>query len=233
MSKNAAPVLPEPPGYLTGALAERFREVAVSCRMPDNAAPDETAALIAKYVLAGNEYLSVTKRLQDALAGNDADAAAKWLTMQKNLVSQQATLAARLGLSPERRSVGGDESELTRQALRERNRLVKLLKQTSAERAQTLKPVCENVGWMKARLDAARTEIGDAPLTVEYQNGDKQSGITENPALRVYESLFRSYIAGLAKILDALPPSAADAAINKAPVQTQLALIKARREKAG
>lgn len=125
------------------------------------------------------------------------------------------------------------DNELKRQALRERNRLMKLLKQSSSERAQALKPMCENVGWMKARLDAAREEIADAPLTVEYQNGEKQSGVTENPALRAYESLLRSYIAGLAKIIDALPPAAADVAINKAAPQTKLALIKSRRESAG
>lgn len=125
------------------------------------------------------------------------------------------------------------DSELIRQALRERNRLQKLLKQSSSERAQALKPLCENVGWLKARLDAAREEIGEEPLTVEYQNGEKQSGVTENPALRAYEGLFRSYIAGLAKIVDALPPAAAEVALNKAAPQTKLALIKARREKAG
>ena len=125
-----------------------------------------------------------------------------------------------------------EESELQRQAARERNRLLKLLKQSSSERAQALRPMCENVGWMKARLDVARTEIGEAPLTVEYQHGEKQSGVTENPAIKAYESLFRAYVAGLAKIIDALPPAAADVAINKAPAQTKLALIKARREKA-
>lgn len=125
------------------------------------------------------------------------------------------------------------DNELKRQALRERNRLQKLLKQSSSERAQALKPLCENVGWLKARLDVAREEIGEEPLTVEYQNGEKQSGVTENPALRAYEGLFRSYIAGLAKIVDALPPAAAEVALNKAAPQTKLALIKARREKAG
>lgn len=124
------------------------------------------------------------------------------------------------------------DNELKRQALRERNRLQKLLKQSSSERAQALKPLCENVGWLKARLDVAREEIGDAPLTVEYQHGEKQSGITENPAFRAYEGMFRSYVAGLAKIIDALPPAAADVAINKVSPQTKLALIKARREKA-
>lgn len=125
-----------------------------------------------------------------------------------------------------------EESELQQQAARERNRLLKLLKQSSSERAQALRPMCGNVGWMKARLDVARAEIGEAPLTVEYQNGEKQSGVTENPAIKAYESLFRAYVAGLAKIIEALPPAATDVAINKAPAQTKLALIKARREKA-
>lgn len=126
-----------------------------------------------------------------------------------------------------------ESGTLRQQAMRERNRLQKLLKQSNAERAQALRPLCENVGWMKARLDAAREEIGEAPLMVEYQHGEKQSGVTENPAIRAYESLFRSYVTGLSKILDALPSAAAEAAIEKAPKQTKLAMIKARREKTG
>lgn len=126
-----------------------------------------------------------------------------------------------------------NDNELKRQALRERNRLQKLLKQSNSERAQALMPMCENVGWMKARLDVARKEIGEAPLTVEYQHGEKQSGVTENPAIKAYESLFRAYIAGLSKIIDALPPTAAEAAIANAPNRTMLEMIKSRREKTG
>lgn len=125
------------------------------------------------------------------------------------------------------------DGELRRQACRERNRLNKLVKAASPERAQALKPLCENVGWMKARLDMAREEIGEAELTIEYQHGKDQSGVMENPAIRAYEGLFRSYIAGLAKILDALPQAAAEKATAEAPKKTQLELIRARRANAG
>ena len=124
------------------------------------------------------------------------------------------------------------ESELRHQAFRERNRLQKLIKKTSPERAQVLKPLCENVGFLKARLDMAREELDGEPLVIEYQHGKDQSGTTENPAFRAYEGLFRSYVAGLAKILDALPQAVSTAAFNAEPKQTQLAIIKARRTEA-
>ncbi len=125
------------------------------------------------------------------------------------------------------------ESELRRQAFRERNRLLKLVKASSPERATALRPLCENVGWMKARLDIAREEIGEADLTIEYQHGKDQYGVTENPVFRAYEALFRSYVSGLVKILEALPPAEAAAAAAKETKRTQLALIAARREQAG
>lgn len=128
---------------------------------------------------------------------------------------------------------GQEDSELRRQAYRERNRLLKLVKTSSPERAQVLRPLCENVGWMKARLDMAREEIGEAGLTIEYQHGGGQSGVTENPALRAYEALFRAYISGLGKLLDELPPATAAAAAAKEPKKTQLALIYERRKQAG
>ena len=107
MAKRAAPPLPEPPAYLTGALAERFREVAGSCYWLGTTVPGETVSLIAKYVLAENEYLTITKRLQDALGANDADEAAKWLTLQNNIVKQTIQLQAELGLSPSARRTRG------------------------------------------------------------------------------------------------------------------------------
>lgn len=115
-------------------------------------------------------------------------------------------------------------------AARERNRLLRLLKASSPFRAQALKPVCENVGWMKAQLDRAREEIGDAALVVEYQHGKDQSGTMINPAYTAYEMLFKSYVSGLAKILDALPPAAAKAAEAQEPKGTVLALVRARKE---
>lgn len=124
-----------------------------------------------------------------------------------------------------------EQDELQRQAFRERNRLQKLLKQTTPEKAAALRPLCENVGWMKARLDLAREEIAGEPLTVEYQHGEKQSGVTENPAIKAYEALFRSYVTGLSKIMDALPAAALASAMAKEPKKTQLAVIYERRAK--
>lgn len=123
-----------------------------------------------------------------------------------------------------------EENELERDARRETNRLVKLVRGTIPARAQVIRPLCENVGWMKAKLDRARARIGEDDLTVEYQHGKDQSGIMANPALTAYEMLFKSYVSGLVKILDQLPPAEAQRAIEKEPKKTMLAIIQERRE---
>lgn len=123
-----------------------------------------------------------------------------------------------------------EENELERDAHRETNRLVKLVRGTIPARAQVIRPLCENVGWMKAKLDRARARIGEDDLTIEYQHGKDQSGIIANPALTAYEMLFKSYISGLVKILDQLPPAEAQHTIEKEPKKTMLAIIQERRE---
>lgn len=126
------------------------------------------------------------------------------------------------------------DDELRRNAQREQSKLLKLLRKSAPEKAQALRPMCENVGWLKARLDLAREELGAAPITVEYQNGETQRGTTENPAIKAYEGLFRSYLAGMSKILDALPGEAAKVAASQVSEakQTKLELIRSRRDRA-
>lgn len=75
----------------------------------------------------------------------------------------------------------------------------------SEARRKTLVPVIENVTWMREHLDAARLELTGCELVEEYTNGNGMTGDRENLALRAYESLFKTYMLGMSKILDALP----------------------------
>lgn len=99
------------------------------------------------------------------------------------------------------------ENELRQRADEEKNRIVGILKEAgiSERRMQMLGPVIENVSWMKAKLDDSRTLIKNSNIVVPYDNGGGQKGIRENPAFRGYESLWKSYMQGMNRILDTLP----------------------------
>lgn len=99
------------------------------------------------------------------------------------------------------------ENELRQRADEEKNRIVGILTEagTSERRMQMLGPVIDNVSWMKAKLDDSRALIKNSNIVVPYDNGGGQKGIRENPAFRGYESLWKSYMQGMNRILDTLP----------------------------
>ena len=103
-----------------------------------------------------------------------------------------------------------EKSKLWQTARRETRRLERLLERVPEDRRTALKPACADIGWMRAHLNKAREEIGEESLTVEYDNGGGQSGIRENPAFRAYESLWKAYMAGMDRILAALPEEDAE-----------------------
>lgn len=87
----------------------------------------------------------------------------------------------------------------------EADRLRGIVGEVSDRQRSVLDPVIDNVAWMKVKLEDTREEIKDAPVTIEYDNGGGQTGVRENPMFKGYESLWRSYVSGLGKIMDALP----------------------------
>ncbi len=93
----------------------------------------------------------------------------------------------------------------------------------------------ENTAWMKVQLDKARELIGTEPIVTEYDNGGGQTGVREHPAYKAYEALWKAYMTGMGRILEAIPAGQAPAAPEEepetaAPPQTVLELIRARHE---
>lgn len=116
---------------------------------------------------------------------------------------------------------------------KERNLLKRILKESGIpeERQKALEPLIENVSFMKYRLDAAREELMDKPLTEEYTNGENQGGVKESSMFRAYENLWGAYMKGMAVILDAVPKQMKAAAPEAARPQTVLELVQSRRRK--
>ena len=95
------------------------------------------------------------------------------------------------------------------------------------EHIEMLAPVIENVSWMKAKLDRTRDEIEESSVAIPYDNGGGQKGIRENPLFKGYEALWKTYMTGYTKILEALPPEAAQAEAGKAEKpKTVLELVR-------
>ena len=120
------------------------------------------------------------------------------------------------------------DNEIKTTAKEERKRIKALLKGAgiSERRMQMLEPVIENTAWMKAKLDDAREQIKNSNVAIKYDNGGGQKGIRQNPAFKGYESLWRSYMQGMNRILDTLPAEQIESATYDMKPKTVLDTIR-------
>lgn len=102
------------------------------------------------------------------------------------------------------------KTEINSRSKKEANRIKRLLADAgiSPKRIKLMDPVILNTAWMKAKLDDARDAIKSSQVVMSYDNGGGQKGLRENPLFKGYESLWKSYMQGMCKILDSLPEEA-------------------------
>lgn len=127
-----------------------------------------------------------------------------------------------------------DDIELKERAEEEQNRILDLLSEIgiSERRRKMMEPIILNTAWMKAKLDDAREAIKHSNIVISYDNGGGQKGIRENPLFKGYESLWKSYMQGMSKILDCLPQEACEIkAIEMEKPKTMLELVRNRHAK--
>ena len=103
MSKASCPACPE---YLAGTLRGRWDALAPEL-WALGTLDDLTVNLLAKYILAENEYLKVSNSVQDAIKREDGDEANKWLAAQDRLTKQILSLGDELGINPKARRARG------------------------------------------------------------------------------------------------------------------------------
>lgn len=128
-----------------------------------------------------------------------------------------------------------NETEIKARAEEEQNRIIELLNAVgiSAKKMKLLEPIVLNTAWMKVKLDDAREAIKNSNIVISYDNGGGQKGIRENPLFKGYESLWRSYMAGMAKLLESLPQEQIEQAAEIEKPVTMLELVRNKhREKA-
>ena len=126
-----------------------------------------------------------------------------------------------------------NENEIKARAEEEQRRIADLLNEVgiSDKRQSLLEPIILNTAWMKAKLDDAREAIKNSNIVIAYDNGGGQKGIRENPLFKGYESLWRSYMAGMGKILDSLPPEQIEKAVEVEKPATMLELVRNKHRK--
>ena len=100
------PPVPEAPSYLAGSLRERWDELAPIFTRMGTLSYLETS-ILAKYIVAENNYLQASNQLQTALNKGDSEEVGKWLTAQDKLIKQILTLGEALGLTAEKRKAMG------------------------------------------------------------------------------------------------------------------------------
>lgn len=121
--------------------------------------------------------------------------------------------------------------KLEREASIEAERLRSLLFNCGVEqkRIDLLCTLIDNTAWMKAKLDDTQRAIKDSSVCIPYDNGGGQKGIRENPLFKGYESLFKSYMAGIKTILGVLPVQAE--AIKEVEIEKPKTMLELVRDK--
>lgn len=125
-------------------------------------------------------------------------------------------------------------SDLSILAKEENNRILDILTDSGVKqsRIDSLRSIIENVAWMKIKLDAARDAIKNSNVVIPYDNGGGQKGLRENPMYKGYESLWKSYMSGMDKILSCLPqPVAETEIVEEEKPKTILEIIRERHAK--
>ena len=122
---------------------------------------------------------------------------------------------------------------LEKQAKSESDRIKQLLNDCNVpeSRIYLLESIIENVSWMKVKLDEARELIKKSSVAIPYDNGGGQKGVRQNPIFSGYESLFKSYMAGMGKILECLPKDVAEQAVEVEKPKSVLELVRDKHKK--
>lgn len=118
---------------------------------------------------------------------------------------------------------------------KEQRKILREIKKTniSEHKMKVIEPVVINSAFMKVKLDEARNQIEDEPITVEYDNGGGQKGVRENPVFKAYEALWKAYMIGIDKILNVIPEEQQTALIAEADTIKPQTVLEMVREKKG
>ena len=94
-----------------------------------------------------------------------------------------------------------------------------------------LSGIAQHLAFVKVKLDEGKEECAEEKLTAIYDNGGGQIGTRENPALKAYTNLLKTYISGMKELISAVP--AESAAEQPAEQRNMIELIMEKRRASG
>lgn len=83
--------------------------------------------------------------------------------------------------------------------------------------------IAQHLAFVKVKLDEGKEECAEEKLTAIYDNGGGQIGTRENPALKAYTNLLKTYISGMKELISAVPEESVS---EDSQEQTVLELIR-------
>lgn len=111
---------------------------------------------------------------------------------------------------------------------REYKKVSRLIERCPEDLRDGLSGIAQHLAFIKVKLDEGKDECADEKLTAIYDNGGGQIGTRENPALKAYANLLKTYISGMKELISAVPQ---ESAAEDHKEQTMLELIRNKHRK--
>ena len=110
----------------------------------------------------------------------------------------------------------------------EKQKLAKLLERAELpkQKQEMLEPLIDNLAWQKCKLDDTRKLMQNEDIICQYDHGGGQKGIHENPYLKAYTNLFRTYMVGFEKYTSYIPDEFKEEVVATISVLDQVRQIK-------
>lgn len=87
----------------------------------------------------------------------------------------------------------------------ERERLEVLCAAMDTDRIDAAQQLISNAAFMAVTLEDLQDEINENGAVCEYRNSETQYGTRKNPAIEVYNSTMRNFMAVMRALVDLLP----------------------------
>ena len=117
---------------------------------------------------------------------------------------------------------------------KEKRRIIREMKKGKipAHKMKLLDATVSNAALLKVKLEEMKERALTEEVEIEYDNGGGQKGIRDNPFLKRYESLFKTYMLAMDKVLAAFPndSEATKKKLEPEKPETVLDMIKAKRK---
>lgn len=114
---------------------------------------------------------------------------------------------------------------------REYKKVARLIDRCPEDLRDGLSGIAQHLAFVKVKLDEGKDECANEKLTTIYDNGGGQIGTRENPALKAYTNLLKTYISGMKELISSVPQE--NAIEDPKEQRNMLELIMDKRRAAG